>query len=587
MKKYHLYLWIVALVGLMTACSQDEAAGPQNEASHRVRIGTSINQALQTRAASVNIPANHKLRYVLEVWSTGESPACIHRAEETATTAGAVTFDFTLADVGNYKALLWADFVLTSASTNTVNTPNTYTHYQDLHYTTNSTTGLKAVELHKTDGGYVINDEVRDAFFACITIKKETGAFEESVELTRPFGQINVIEKSTDLLSKVASMTLEYDVPNKFDVETGLPSGTAVVRPTVSTLPTATAARKANLFYDFIFTPATGQTTLGEIKLTFTDNDAAINLDKFTIPANMPAVRNKRTNINGSILNTSIVPSGSAKLSVTVSDNWEETTAGDYDVDALVWNGTSTSEPAGYNSSTPGEVNITTAAELAWLAQQSLLFENYTFKLTADIDLNNHEWTPIGSRRTFNGTFDGQGYTVSNLKCTTSKKGGLFADIAHATVKNVTVSGSVSFNTDNGVCQLGGIVAYVKDNSTITGCTNQCTIAATGSESRCDVGGIAGLVANLNSNSNINFTISNNTNTGTVSDNGQTGSYAGGIIGTATATNFSSITLTQNNYSGGTPSDVCIGYCVMMYNGTITIDGTDATSAEAFPVPQP
>lgn len=24
MKKYHLYLWIIALVGLMTSCSQDE-----------------------------------------------------------------------------------------------------------------------------------------------------------------------------------------------------------------------------------------------------------------------------------------------------------------------------------------------------------------------------------------------------------------------------------------------------------------------------------------------------------------------------------------------------------------------------------
>lgn len=586
MKKYHLYLWIVALVGLMTACSQDEAAGPQNEASHRVRIGTSINQALQTRAASVTIPENHKLRYVLEVWSTGESPACIHRDEETATTAGAVTFDFTLSESGDYKALLWADFVSTSASTSQVTSPNTYTHYKDLHYTTNSTTGLKAVELHKTDGGYVINDEARDAFFACITIKKKTGAFEKNVELKRPFGQINVIEKNTDLLTKVASMTLEYDVPNKFHVETGAPSGTATVRPTVSTLPTATTARKANLFYDFIFTPATGQTTLGGIKLTFTDNDATINLDKFTIPANMPAVRNKRTNISGSILNTSIAPSDAAKLTVTVSDNWEETTAGDYDADALVWDGTSTSQPADYDPFTSGEVNITTAAELAWLAQQSQLFKNYTFKLTTDIDLNNHEWTPIGSKRTFNGTFDGQGHTVSNLKCTTSRYGGLFADIANATVKNVIVSGSVSFNTGNGVCQLGGIVAYVTDNSTITDCTNQCTIAATGSGNKCNVGGIAGYVANQNSNSNINITISNNTNTGTVSDNGKTDSYVGGIIGAATATNSSSITLTGNSYSSGTPSNVCIGYCYMMNSGTITIDGTGATSNKAFPVPQ-
>lgn len=584
MKKYHLYLWIVALVGLMTACSQDEAAGPQNEASHRVRIGTSINP-LQTRTASVNIPANHKLRYVLEVWSTTESPACIHRAEETATTAGAVTFDFTLADVGNYKALLWADFVSASASTSTVNTPNTYTHYADLHYTT--TNNLKAVELLKAGTDYVINDEARDAFFACITIEKGTGAFKENVELKRPFGQINVIEKNTDLRAKVATMTLEYNVPDKFDVATGAPSGTTVaVNPTVSTLPTATTARKANLFYDFIFAPATtSQTTLGEMKLTFTSSDQTVTLDDFTIPANMPAVRNKRTNISGSILNTSIVPSGSAKLSVTVSDNWEETTDGDYDVDALVWDGTTISKPAGYNAFTPGEVNITTAAELAWLVEQSYeTFKDYTFKLTADIDLNNHEWKPIGSRVSFNGTFDGQGHTVSNLKCTNSSSAGLFADIVRATVKNVTVSGSVSFNTDNGVGILGGIVAAVGSNSTITGCTNQCSISATGDGHPCRIGGIAGYVQNLSDNSN--SIINNNTNTGTVSTNGHVSSYVGGIIGGASATNSSSITLTGNRYDGGTPSNVCIGNCYMN-NGTITIDGTEATSNKAYPVPQP
>lgn len=583
MKKYHLYLWIVALVGLMTACSQDEAAGPQNEASSRVRIGTSINQALQTRAASVNIPANHKLRYVLEVWSTTEFPACIHRAEETATTAGAVTFDFTLADVGNYKALLWADFVSASAATSTENTPNTYTHYADLHYMT--TNNLKAVELLKANTGYVINDEARDAFFACITIQKETGAFEKSVELTRPFGQINVIEKNDDLLAKVATMTLEYNVPNKFDVATGAPSGTTVaVKPTVSTLPTATAARKANLFYDFIFAPATtSQTTLGEMKLKFTSSDQTVTLDNFTIPANMPAVRNKRTNISGSILHTSTVPSGSAKLSVTVSDNWEETTDGDYDVDALVWDGTTISKPADYNSGSPGEVSITTAAELAWLAKQQNIFRGYTFKLTADIDLNNREWTPIGSTYTFNGNFDGQGHTVSNLKCTNSREGGLFAKIMNATVKNVTVSGSVSFNTDNYACQLGGIVAHVLDNSTITDCTNQCAITATGSGNRCDVGGIAGYVHNQSSN--YTFIISSNTNTGNVSGNGKTSSYAGGIIGTATTSNSSSITLTGNRYNGGTPSNVCIGYC-LMNSGTITIDETEATTQKPYPIPQ-
>ena len=525
MKKYHLYLWIVALVGLMTACSQDEAAGPQNEASHRVRIGTSINQALQTRAASVNIP-DHQLRYVLEVWSTGESPACIHRDEKTATTAGAVTFDFTLADVGNYKALLWADFVSTSASTNTVNTPNTYTHYQDLHYTTNSTTGLKAVELHKTDGGYVINDEARDAFFACITIKKETGAFEESVELTRPFGQINVIEKSTDLLSKVASMTLEYDVPNKFDVETGLPSGTAVVRPTVSTLPTATAARKANLFYDFIFTPATGQTTLGEIKLTFTDNDAAINLDKFTIPANMPAVRNKRTNISGSILHTSIAPSDAAKLSVTISDGWEATTE-EHDIDIIAKTVLDAAKTAGSgDDDSQYSYTITTAEQLAALAtltnadavitgSTNAKYSGANYNLGNNIVLSYDSWTPIGTNTSpFKGTLEGNGYHISNLKVNVSTaNAGLFGYLSGSKVSNMRVSGNVKTSGS----YAGGIAGYNDEGSTIENCIFNGDVKG-GSY----VGGIAGM------NNGDNSQIAGCYTQGNVT---ATNSYAGGIVG--------------------------------------------------------
>lgn len=43
-------------------------------------------------------------------------------------------------------------------------------------------------------------------------------------------------------------------------------------------------------------------------------------------------------------------------------------------------------------------------------------FQRQTVKLTANIDLKNEEWTPIGtSKNAFRGTFDGDGNTVSNL----------------------------------------------------------------------------------------------------------------------------------------------------------------------------
>ena len=49
------------------------------------------------------------------------------------------------------------------------------------------------------------------------------------------------------------------------------------------------------------------------------------------------------------------------------------------------------------------------------------------FKLTQNIILNG-EWTPIGTSYSFQGTFDGAGYTVSGLSITSSGTGylGLF-----------------------------------------------------------------------------------------------------------------------------------------------------------------
>ena len=69
-------------------------------------------------------------------------------------------------------------------------------------------------------------------------------------------------------------------------------------------------------------------------------------------------------------------------------------------------------------------------------------YANETVKLTADIDLENKEWTPIGkSGSTFQGTFDGQEHTISNLKTGSSWKSdvGLFGVTTNGEVKNFTL----------------------------------------------------------------------------------------------------------------------------------------------------
>ena len=114
--------------------------------------------------------------------------------------------------------------------------------------------------------------------------------------------------------------------------------------------------------------------------------------------------------------------------------------------------------------------------------------------LTANIDLNNEPWTPIGPSESgsYTGTFDGQGHTVRNLSVTVNVqpgRAGLFGCVKDGTIRKLTVAGSVSCTANQGWC--GGIAGYAMDE-TIENCASLCTVSCTGIDAR--VGGIVGLV---------------------------------------------------------------------------------------------
>lgn len=115
------------------------------------------------------------------------------------------------------------------------------------------------------------------------------------------------------------------------------------------------------------------------------------------------------------------------------------------------------------NTDAEGNFLIGTADELVFFAEAintnmpGYADANKTFKLTADIDLADKNWIPVGqtggysAATWFKGTFDGQGHTIKNLTIGESKweaganEGKNFAtgflgfvDIPGATVKNVT-----------------------------------------------------------------------------------------------------------------------------------------------------
>lgn len=116
--------------------------------------------------------------------------------------------------------------------------------------------------------------------------------------------------------------------------------------------------------------------------------------------------------------------------------------------------------------------------------------------LTANIDLNNEPWTPIGNYTTTNeifyeGTFDGGGHTISNLNVTDRFIcAGLFGAVKGGTIKNLTVAGNVSHNYFVGQSgHVGGIVGGALDAATIENCSNNCSVTGSSSDF---IGGIAG-----------------------------------------------------------------------------------------------
>ena len=145
-------------------------------------------------------------------------------------------------------------------------------------------------------------------------------------------------------------------------------------------------------------------------------------------------------------------------------------------------------------------------------------YEGKYFQLTANIDLNNEpNWTPIGTEDTlFQGTFDGGGHQITNLKIGKREYGGLFGNVWGATIQNCNVTGEV-----NGYNYSGGIVGYANDNTHILNCSFQGNVEGNGQ----DRGGIVG-------STSIGCDVSGCFVTGTVTGGNCVGGIAGNGVGT-------------------------------------------------------
>ena len=263
---------------------------------------------------------------------------------------------------------------------------------------------------------------------------------------------------------------------------------------------------------------------------------------------------------NGEVINNGTITGG--VFNSTVSNNG--TITGGVFTGTVFNNGTITGNPALITGSgtVTDPYQINTAAGLKWFRDKvndakTKEETKICAVLTADIDLKNEEWTPIGIGNgtrngvpidfPYSGTFDGNGHTISGLNVNYGdKNGGLFCYVKSATIKNLTVAGSVTYSSGDGIAY-GGIVGYA-DSSTIENCTNRCTVTGNwyaggivGWSADSDIigcanfgnisspfrsGGICGIVIGQVDAYGIDATIRDCYNVGMVS-----GNYAGGITG--------------------------------------------------------
>lgn len=193
------------------------------------------------------------------------------------------------------------------------------------------------------------------------------------------------------------------------------------------------------------------------------------------------------------------------------------------------WDGKTKTEP---KKDANGVYLIGTAAELAWFAATD---GKTSAKLTADIELAGHDWTPLNK---FYGTFDGDGHMVKNLYINSASYPlGLFGYLkTGAKVTNLGVTGNVTCTAKSNA-QAGGIAGYVDANAAIENCYSSVNVT-----SKKHGGGIAGYT---NAGSNI----TNCYASGNITTTSKNECFLGGICGSSYS-NTNGATLT-NCYSIG------------------------------------
>ena len=492
-----LFLGMFAAAGMLfaTSCSNDELDVVQSGNEAQVTFSLAAEGGIATRAISDGKSANLLYYAIFDANKklittiNGSTKGLLKKSNAFPKGSKQDEVEVTLAKGQEYTAVFWAQDASCTAYTVTAEND-----------------GLKVAVDYDGDN----NDETRDAFFKAETFKV-TGNTEIDVVLKRPFAQINVGVTEAD-----------WEAAVKSGIE--ITESKVVIKNAATSinLLDGTVSGEEEVTYDFATIPAkftTAETLAVDVNhdgtiqddekykylsmsYILTDNDAertTLEADglQFTFsPKNgedivfdeglhaVPVQRNWRTNILGKLL------TGNIQFNIVIDERFDD----DYNYPDF----TVVTDGVKYDAATK-TYYLYSVDGLQWLSTQTNTnnnqFSGYTVKLTSDVDMKNVAWTPIGTTKTFLGTFDGGNNTISNLTVNVTdddNAAGLFASAR--IVKNVKLSNvNISGHYKAGAVVGDGLCAQIEnchvDGGTITSTPNSQNNNAN------NVGGIVGYLS--------------------------------------------------------------------------------------------
>ncbi len=518
MMKKMLPVFAIASMMLATSCSNDELSNLKEGTNSTVTFTTQLANPLQTRAFADGTTAT-TLDYAVYEVKGGAWTLLSDLGKTDQPINMSTTVSLNLVNGKTYAVVFWAD------------APSSI-------YTFDATN----VNVKANYAGATSSNEAYDAFYAVEQFTVNGATLDRTVNLKRPFAQLNIgtsdlaAAKSAGINVTKAGVTVK--TYNTLNFKEGTVDGEEKISFAAAVLPEeafpVTTSGCKYLAMNYLLMPADKKAD-NTVTISY---DGAADARTFQ---NIPLQRNYRTNIFGSLLTSA------NNFNVSIAPEFDEP-----DYRRPLWDGS-------VKEITPkdGVYEVTTGAELAWIAQQTSngtnTFAGKTVKLMNSIDLANVAWSPIGDNcittypgHTFAGTFDGNGMTIYNLSVSTSvanyAAAGLFGTVYGATIKNLTIKNATIMSTH----YAGVIVGYASNNgsaSTIEGCTvenvkvtSTAEKIGTGYDNGDKVGGIMGYL--------LNGTIKNNT-----VKNATITAYRdlGGIVGMADDANTKVINNTIEN----------------------------------------